>query len=381
MSKLNVVRRCCSCGAILQTENKNEEGYIKKEFLENSNALVLFCDSCYAKQCYNYTKHELICSKDYLSMLLDAAASDALIVYVIDLFSFEASFPSEVCKAICQNPILVIANKRDLLPPNADNDALREYVSHRFRLSNMNVKKEDVVLTSLTSMCDIQPIADEIEKRRKRHDVYLIGANNAGKTLFLSSFLRGYQNKTFQSVVTSEYPHTSLRVLRIPLDSSSSIYDTPGTSIDNSMTHILVAEQARLGYPTEPVKARNFVLGEGECLCLGGLARIELREGTKTTVSFFGAKTIKTAKVHSKKADSEFFALIQKGSLFPQAPSLISPCDFAAYDVTIDESGSRDLGIEGYGWIRFEGKGQTFRVFVPKEVSIYNTRSKIPSQK
>ena len=164
MSKLNIVRRCYNCGAILQTDDKEAEGYVSPEVIKNTNALVVFCDSCYAKQRYNFSKHELACSDEYLSMLKDARASDALIVCVIDLFSFEAGFPKDVVDIISNNPVLVIANKRDLLPADADDQKLKEYVAHRFRVSKISVEANDVVLTSLTGMADISPIAKEIEK-------------------------------------------------------------------------------------------------------------------------------------------------------------------------------------------------------------------------
>lgn len=381
MSKLNIVRRCYNCGAILQADDKEAEGYVSPEVIKNTNALVVFCDSCYAKQRYNFSKHELACSDEYLSMLKDARASDALIVCVIDLFSFEAGFPKDVVDIISNNPVLVIANKRDLLPADADDQKLKEYVAHRFRVSKISVEANDVVLTSLTGMADISPIAKEIGKRRRGHDVYLIGASNAGKTLFLSSFLRSYKNNTFNSVVTAKYPGTSIRVMQIPLDSSTFIYDTPGTPTDNSMTHLLSVDQVRLAYPSDPIKPRTVALSAGESLCIGGLARIELLKGDKTSITYFGSKNVKLAKTRSKHAEADFFQMIQKGFLFPQSPFLLGPVDLAAYELVVDETGSRDIGIEGYGWIGFHGKKQTFRIFVPKDVAIYTSRSKIPVKK
>jgi ribosome biogenesis GTPase A len=76
-------------------------------------------------------------SPDFLTMLSDAKASDALIVYVVDLFSFECSFSSKVNEIIRSLPLVILANKRDLMPKEAKDEDLREYVAHRFRASGL----------------------------------------------------------------------------------------------------------------------------------------------------------------------------------------------------------------------------------------------------
>ena len=91
MSKVNVVRRCFNCGAILQNEDPSKEGYISKEdYLLSPLNHVLFCDKCYSEA--GSSSHSLKAGNDLLLMMKDAAASDALIVYIVNLFSFESSF-------------------------------------------------------------------------------------------------------------------------------------------------------------------------------------------------------------------------------------------------------------------------------------------------
>lgn len=381
MSKLNIVRRCYNCNAILQDEDPSADGYISPEQFQKKGALVLFCNRCYQKQKYNFSDHEISCSEDYLSMPKDAAATDALIVFVVDLFSFETSFPMDLLRVIQGNRILVLANKRDLLPKNADDEILKEYVAHRFRVAKLKVAKEDVVLTSLNSLSKNPALAKEIDKRRERHDVYVVGAANAGKTLFIASYLRTYKNKTPRSVVTENYHGTSLPVLQIPLDSSSFIYDTPGTPNTNSVEAKLPLEVARLCYPDEPLRPKTHSLLPGDSLFLGGIARVVLLKGNRTAVSFFGSKNIKTLRMRAKNEEDVFLKLISKGDLTPCSTTLSSPSDFDVYDLEVEETGSRDIGIAGFGWIRFKGDKQTFRIFVPCGVSIFTSRSKIPFEK
>ena len=43
MSKFEFVRRCCNCGAILQCEHPEEEGYIEEQFLQKDLSAMIFC--------------------------------------------------------------------------------------------------------------------------------------------------------------------------------------------------------------------------------------------------------------------------------------------------------------------------------------------------
>lgn len=377
MSRLNIVRRCYNCNTILQETDPEAEGYISPGHLDQAGALVLFCDHCYEQQKYNFSNHELVCSDDYLTMMKDAKATDALIVFVVDLFSFESSFPQNMVDIIANNPLLVIANKLDLLPKNVDKDEIREYVAHRFRAARLRVTKDDVILTSLNSLTSDPSFTKTIDVKRKRHDVYVVGAASSGKTLFLASYLRGYKNKTLKSVVTQNYPGTSLTVMQIPLDSSSSVYDTPATPSDNSMLSRLPYEIAKKCIPLEPVRPRAYSLIPGDALFLGGLARIELLKGKRSTFTFFGAKTVKTVRVRTKNSEEMFFRYVARGDLEPSCLLFSKASDFDVYDLEVDEDGFRDIGIAGYGWVRFRGDRQTIRISVPRGVAIYTSRSKI----
>ncbi|MBO5529375.1 MAG: ribosome biogenesis GTPase YqeH [Bacilli bacterium] len=377
MSILNIVRRCHNCGVILQGDDPHAEGYIDKNVLSNPTARVLFCNKCFEESRYNFMPRTPKVSEDYLSMLEDAEASDALIVYVVDLFSFENSFVPEVTEIIEGLNMLIVANKRDLLPKDYSDDALREYVAHRARNARLKVTHDDVILTSLTSFSDSSKIFDEIESRRKRHDVYVLGAVGAGKTQLIYSLLHSYQNNSSKAITSSNYPGTSLKVMQIPLDTSTYMYETPGIPVDNSIVSKLDMEGARVVMPDEPVKARVHTLDKGDCLLIGGVARIELREGNKQEVKAYFAKGVSLVKIRAGRAEEFMLRKAATGALTPASPFIVSSSDFDAFDLSVEESGPRDIGIAGLGWLKFEGNAQVWRIFTPKNVAIYTTRSKI----
>ena len=377
MSQFNFVRRCHNCGAILQGDDKSAPGYIDPEVLGNLSARVLFCNQCFEDSRYNFSPRAPRVDDDIATMLHDAEASDALIVYVVDVFSFENSFIPEILDIIQGLPLIVVANKRDLLPGHVSDEALREYVAHRCRVAHLSCTSEDVILTSLRSESDVSGIWEMINLRRRAHDVYIIGAQGSGKSQLLSSLLHIYVNPTGQSISTIVYPGTSLQVMQIPLDNSSYLYDSPGTSLDNSaLTHVGSRGKAIL-VPKKAVEERDYVLAEGDSLFLGGIARIELLQGEKTTLSFYGSPKLDIMKTGTKEPEELFFKKIAKEALLPLPEFPVGRSDYDAYDLSITETTRRDIGIAGVGWFNFQGAGQIFRIFVLKGVGVYASRPKV----
>ncbi|MDO5330176.1 MAG: hypothetical protein Q4F15_01920 [Bacillota bacterium] len=375
MSKWNVVRRCYNCGVILQSEDEQKDGYIEEKHLDSAPSTILFCEHCWKQQRYNIAPREPSIDPDFLKMLADAKASDALIVYVVNLFSFESAFSSRVCQAISGLKMLVLANKRDLLPKKLDEDDLREYVAHRFRVAKLNVRADQVILTSLTTSSDVSRISARIQQMRRGHDVYVIGGMQTGKTLFISAFLKGYSNVSDRYIKTANYPDTKLQVMQIPLDKSSMIYDTPGIPFDNAVNALVDLSTGRVE-PSGPVSPRPVALSLGESLFIGGLARIDMLGGEKTSFRCFFARDVSLKKV-AKNVDPIFVYSIEKNAVAPTSKLVRSLQDFDAFDMEVEETGERDIGIEGLGWLSFTANRQKIRLYVPKGVSIYTSRAKI----
>lgn len=380
MSKLNLVRRCYNCGVVLQAKNKKKEGFIEKKIFDDPKEHILLCDKCYREEKYNLLPREANINPEFMTLLKDAQASDALIVYVIDLFSFEASFITEVNEALRGLKVLVVANKRDLMPKEVDDATLKEYVAHRLRVAKLDVV--DVILTSQTANYNIDIVMDTIEKLRKRHDVYIIGTIAVGKTLLLKSLLRVFKNLSSNVIVTQLYPYTtSIKVMQIPLDNSSRLYDTPGLSNDNSIVSKVERDVLIAITPSKQLKRRSAVLNYKQALMLGGLARIDLLSKKKIGLTIYTSDEVDYKKLYSHSLDKEFNKCLERGVPAPSSVRYQSVSQFNAFDISIEESGERDIGIEGLGWISFMGDHQKFRIYVPKGVSIYTTRAKIKHAK
>ncbi|HBM99915.1 MAG TPA: hypothetical protein DD384_01565, partial [Firmicutes bacterium] len=191
MNQFESLKRCCHCGAVIQSDDPKKEGYLSLETLkEVSDREVLLCESCYQKQRYNRSPAPMKTSKGVLTMIKDAKASDALIVQVIDLTSFECSFDQNAAEIAKGLKYIVIGNKKDLMPKEYSDEVLKEYIRNIFEEYGIKISKDDIFLTSLLFSNDVSDIAEAIEKKRNGHDVYILGDISSGKSLFFSAFLK-----------------------------------------------------------------------------------------------------------------------------------------------------------------------------------------------
>jgi len=380
MSQLNNVKRCNSCGAVLQSDDAKKDGYISNAALNNlRDDEIAFCDKCYQSKSYNSAIKEATLENDMLTILKDAKKRQALIVYVIDLCSFEASFIKEVSNVLDGLPVLVVANKRDLMPLEANDEDLKAYVEHELRVAKLNAK--EVLLVSQAKNYNVEQLLESIKELRGNKDVYIIGATGVGKSALLSSILSIYKNPSRNMIITECYPNTNVKVIRIPLDNKSFIYDTPGLGNDNSVQAKIERNALRLLLITSPIKRRNITIAKNQTILLGGLVRIDLLNDKKTALRIYISDKINIKKYSSSIINKQFNKILEKGSLHPTSTNYVRLEQFDAFDILVEEKGPRDIGIQGLGWFSFEGNDQQFRIYVPKGVSIYTSRAKIKNVK
>lgn len=373
MPDFRKVKRCQHCGAILQSDSENEIGYISKEILNKYPDGLLFCNECYQTEISKFPK-EVKLDDDFSNVLNWVKEKNGLIVYVVDLYSFEGSTISQAAEILKGSDVLVVANKRDLLPKKSDDNNLISYVKDNLSTLNSNIK--DVVIVSSTTGYHIYEMYSKIIEISNNRDVFFIGASVTGKSTLISEFIKQYDNKTNRTIITYHYPNTNLFGFRIPISKSAYLYEIPGLPISNSVLNQVELSCIRKIVPETEILPKTLKLPVRNSLIIGGLALIELVDGKESNIEVFVNKGIQL-KV-TRNGESFFGSVINnKNLLQPTSDRFRSFADFDVYDIEIKENGDRDLGILGLGWIKFSGDNQFFRIFVPKGVYVYTSRSKI----
>ncbi len=382
MGKLSRVLRCYHCGAILQCEDENEKGYILPESLHRATPIqIIYCDKCFeTMKAFNNSELEQKVDQEVLKILDDAFATDAYIIWVVDLFSFNGTLNKEIADKVKKLSLTVLGTKRDLFPSSVKDDSLINYLRERFQAYGIKPNTIRLVSTSTanTNKFDPKELINAMNVARQGHDVYMIGNLTSGKTSLINKAMKGYENKTNRQIKTVTYPGTSVSVLEIPLSRSSFFYELPGISQTTSAQGRLEKEVVKLITPKKDVKIVNRLLNAGEALVVGSLAAFEIIKGKAANYRFYCAEAVETKKVQNKKLDDFINENNIRRSVRPVSERLISFLDYDMFEFDMENDKKwHDISIEGLGWLSFIAQGQMIRVRLPKGIALKESLAKI----
>ena len=375
MDKLSKIQRCYHCGAILQCEDEAKEGYIDFNIINKYPEGFLLCNNCFSTEKFSNGPKEASFDEEYTKVLEEIKRKNALVVYVVNLFSFEGSFINKIIKLLNGLDILVVGNKRDLLPIDLKDEKIKEYVKQKLNEIKLNVL--DVVITSTVNKTyGIHEMYNAILKYSNNRDVYFLGASTSGKSALIESLIKNYSNKTNKVITTHKFADTELIGYSIPISDKNYIYETPGTSIDNSILSKIDRQMQNIIIPNESVSAKKVVLNKNTAILFGSLCQVELLSKGKMNAYVYVSSKV-NIKTHKNNNDTYFKKQIERNKYQPSSKKHNTFKDFDIYDLEIEQIGKRDIGIAGLGWITIEGNAQTFRISVPKGVYVYTSRSKM----
>lgn len=378
MGKLRKVQRCYHCGAILQSTNPKARGYITPEVLNREVPVqIIYCDDCYNSMIeMNSTVLKESVDQEVLKILDDAVASDAYIIWVLDLFSFNGNINSEIAKKIRNNKVSVLATKRDLFGKAAKDDDLIDYLRKRFQ--KFGIDPATIRLLSAYDKIDGTELIKTVNDIRKGHDVYMIGNLSSGKTTIINKAMKNYVNKTKREVKTEVYEGTSVKVLEIPLSRSASFYELPGISQTNSVVNKVEKEIQKMITPKNEVRVHLRTVSTGDALMIGSLASFEIVKGKTFGCKFYSSEKVEVKKLSSKNLSKLFIENIHTQYVRPVSHRYSSFRDYDMFEYSMENDGKQhDIIIEGLGWLSFVAKGQVIRVTLPRGCALNETLAKV----
>lgn len=359
-----VTLRCFGCGAVIQNTNPALTGFLPRQITSETP----LCQRCYRLQHYGEDVPNPNFSAEYKKVMEEAKKTNSLIVYVVDLFAFESSLVFPVFDYLRSCPLVVIANKRDVLPKSVDDKKFIKFVNDR--LNEYDIHPLDTIISSAYKNINIDEIISDINKYRKGKNVYFVGSASVGKSSLINSFLRVYKNETKTFISTSPYPGTTLDVIKVPLENKSYFYDTPGVLVEDSIFAHIDRNAMKYVFPRREINPRTFQVNSDQSIFIGGLARFNFVEGDKANFTFFLSNECDLHRTKLENSEKAFASLIESKSIKPVSSTIKGEDDLVAHEFELTNE-PVDIAISGLAWVKCNApEGGKVVVYAPKGVLV-----------
>lgn len=358
--------KCIGCGSFIQSEDENKIGYVNKSVLEKNENIL--CKRCFRLKHYNDIEDVKMDNDDFIKALSVISEEDALIVKVVDLFDFTGSMISGINRFIGNNDVILVGNKRDVLPKAIKNHKIINWM--RRLIKDYNLKVVDCVLTSGNKNQGIDELLDVILKHRKGRNVYVVGCTNVGKSTLINSIIKNFSTEKEDIVTVSQFPGTTLDLIEIPLDENSYIFDTPGIINNHQYAHYLNKKTLKHILPSKEIKPKVYQLESQQSLFFDGLARFDFLFGAKSAFVCFFSNEI---SIHRTKLENAY-------NLFNKhIGELLSPPNKSEYEkmgnykkhIFKTPTYKCDIVISGLGHVTIDSPNLQIAIFAPSNVGVF----------
>ncbi len=207
-----MIKRCTGCGVILQSDKKDEKGYVKKELIDTA----LLCERCFRLKNYNEMNlDKLDYNNDEILEVINKKSYHTF--FIIDFFHLSKKY-IDTYKKIKTNKTLIIS-KSDLIFNSLNKEKIKKNIAECYDIN------EEIIFVSIKNNASLDFLKMKINKYKK---VFFAGYTNEGKSSLLNVL-------TDNNILTSIMPNTTLDFIEVKSDNCI-IVDSPGFIDDNNYT-------------------------------------------------------------------------------------------------------------------------------------------------
>jgi ribosome biogenesis GTPase YqeH len=365
MGTQDEVINCVGCGVRLQLEDSSKLGYVPAEALAKEPVI---CQRCYRIKHYNEASGITLKQDDFLKLLSHVGHTNALVVNIVDLFDFEGSMISGLPRFVGNNPIILVVNKIDLLPKVTNYNKIVNWVQKQAKEQGLRVV--EVVLCSAKKNMGFDRVIASLQEHRGDRDIYVVGATNVGKSTLINRLISDFSDLESELTV-SQYPGTTLDLVKIPLDDGKFIVDTPGIVYQHRLTELVSKRDLAKLMPDKPIKPAVFQLNAEQTLFFGALARFDFIQGERQSFTCYMSNAIQIHRTKLERAD-ELYAEHKGEMLTPPALAELEELPkLVKHPIHVAKGKKLDVMISGLGWIKINGdSGAELAVHAPKGVKV-----------
>jgi ribosome biogenesis GTPase YqeH len=361
---------CKGCGALIQTEDSTQPGYVSEKILASFKPSNMICQRCFRIRHYNEVYPYTVTNSEFLKVVEKIKEEDALIVKIVDIFDFSGSFVPAIKTLTGSEDVLLVGNKMDLLPKNVKPKKILNWL--KIMLASQGFTVLDSILVSAKYGDSFDDLWALIKKYKRNRNVYIVGCSNVGKSKLVNQILKRYLGEPADVLTVSTSPRTTIGLIGFPLLDGSIIYDTPGVINKHQYMHYLTRPSYKLTVPKKEIKPLIFQLFEGQTLFFGGLARLDIisgETGDKISVITYFANTLNIHRTKTKNADELYKT--KKYTLLspPFSPDEDTP-KWVYHEFRIRDNQKYDIVFSGLGFVTLRAPF-CIRAYAPFVVGVY----------
>lgn len=339
---------CKGCGIQLQYNHPKLPGYTPKKGSD-------YCQRCFRLMHYDDLTISMKTGIDPDSVLQRIEAMDCLVLWVVDLFDFEASMIPGLSRKLSGKDIIMVATKRDILPETLSPEKIARFVFGR--LKELGISIRHLIITSSYETMGMEEVKEAVDMYGHNRPVVVMGRANAGKSTLLNKLMQKSE------LTSSRYPGTTLDFNPLDIDGIQYI-DTPGIEISGSMLMDIREEDLKTIVPYKTIKPLVYQVRGDQSFTIGGLARVDVIGCDHASAVFYVCDRLSIHRGKVENAD-EFWKK-HYGKLLVPTPL---HDDFVTSSIRKTED-KMDVVIEGLGWVCVSGKMSSIRVYAPKAVNV-----------
>nr|GMC64489.1 GTP-binding protein BRASSINAZOLE INSENSITIVE PALE GREEN 2, chloroplastic [Ipomoea batatas] len=290
--------------------SKAERKRMAREAARMEKEEVTVCARCYSLRNYGQVKNQvaenLIPDFDFERLITTRLmkptgnADATVVVMVVDCIDFDGSFPKRAANSLFKAlerskeglkqskklpKLVLVATKVDLLPSQVSPTRLDKWVRHRAK-ANGAPKLSGVYLVSARKDLGVRNLLAFIkELAGPRGNVWVIGAQNAGKSTLINAFAKKDGVKATK-LTEAPVPGTTLGILRIGgvLSAKAKMYDTPGLLHPYLLSMRLNRDEQKMVEIRKELQPRSYRIKPGQTVHVGGLVRLDLNSASVNTI-------------------------------------------------------------------------------------------------
>ncbi|KAK1257237.1 hypothetical protein QJS04_geneDACA024220 [Acorus gramineus] len=307
---------CPGCGVSMQDTDPKLPGFFTKPSPKNPSyepKKPVVCARCHSLRHYGKVKcaevERLLPSFDFDRTvgrrLASASGSRSVVMMVVDSTDFDGSFPRRVVRSLLGSiqehrmdwtegkpgnvpRVVMVASKIDLLPTEAlSPTGMEHWVRRRAREAAADGEISAVHLVSSLKNWGIKNLLNElVELVGARGHVYVVGAQNAGKSTLINSLGKVSGGKVVSELTEAVVPGTTLGIVRVDgvLPGQAKLFDTPGILHPHQLMMRLTSEEQKLVRIDKELKPRTYRVGAGHSVHIAGLMRLDVEEASVDSI-------------------------------------------------------------------------------------------------